>query len=83
MTLSKRVMEAKTHWIPYIVVVGDKEIGKRELPVTVREGSKLGQDRTEKMDLKALVSHIGERTRGFPFRPSYLPMRLSLRPVFG
>ena len=83
MTLSKRVMEAKTHWIPYIVVVGDKEIGKRELPVTVREGSRLGQDRTEGMSLEALVNHIHERTKGFPFRPSYLPMRLSLRPVFG
>jgi threonyl-tRNA synthetase len=82
MTLSKRVMEAKTHWIPYIVVVGDKELAGEELPVTIREGSELGKDRTERMTASELVEHIKERTSGFPFRPMYLPARMSLRPIF-
>lgn len=82
MTLSKRVMEARTHWIPYIVVVGERELAGEELPVTIREGSELGKDRTEKMTTSELVEHIKERTGGFPFRPMYLPARMSLRPIF-
>jgi threonyl-tRNA synthetase len=75
-------MEARTHWIPYIVVVGDKELAGEELSVTIREGSEVGKDRTEKMTLSELVEHIKERTGGFPFRPIYLPARMSLRPIF-
>ena len=82
MSLSKRVMEAKTHWIPYIVVVGDREVGAERIPVTIREGSKLGQDRTERMTVEELVAHVRGKVEGFPFRPSYMPVRLSMRPIF-
>jgi len=82
MSLSRRVMEAKTRWIPYIVVVGDKEAATETVPVTIREGTKIGEDKTERMTVKELARSVRAKVDGFPFRPSYLPMQLSLRPIF-
>jgi len=75
-TLAKRIRAAEREWVPYIVVVGDKEIEKRVLSVRIRnEGNK-------EMSLEDLVSEIKERTKGKPFKKLPLPIKLSKRPIF-
>jgi len=82
MSLSKRVMEAKRNWIPYIIVVGETEMKSNDLPVTVRLDSKLDEDRRKKMKVEQLIEEIRRETEGMPLRRSYLPRLLSMRPTF-
>ena len=82
MSLSKRVMEAKRHWIPYLVVIGETEMKSDELPVTVRKDAKLDEDLRKKMTVRQLMDEIKRETEGMPFRRSYLPTLLSMRPIF-
>jgi len=77
LTLQKKVREAETEWINYVVVVGQKEIDSGVLPVRDR---KLGKIRNLKLD--ALIKEIVKGTAGKPFQPLTLPRKLSKRPQF-
>jgi threonyl-tRNA synthetase len=77
LTLPKKVREAETEWISYILVVGQKEIDSGVLPVRDREARKI-----RKMRLQQLVGMIKEKTRDKPFQPLTLPRHLSKRPQF-
>jgi len=77
MTLQKRVRDAEMEWVPYIVVVGEKEIESKVLPVRHRETGEL-----HKLKLEKLINEIHERTQSKPFRPLPLPRYLSKRPQF-
>lgn len=75
-TLSSRIRDAEREWIPYICVIGDKEIESESLSVRVRgEGQKT-------MRTQELATEIDEKIRGMPFRPLALPVLLSKRPKF-
>lgn len=77
LTLPKRVREAETEWINYVLVVGRKEVDSRILPVRDREGGEI-----RKMRLQQLTHEIKKQTEGKPFRASTLPRRVSQRPQF-
>jgi len=77
LTLQKRVREAEMEWIPYIIVVGQKEIESDVLPVRDR---KLGKIR--RMKIKELTNQIEGVIDGKPFKPLPLPKHLSKRPQF-
>jgi threonyl-tRNA synthetase len=77
-TLQKRIREAETEWVPYIVVVGQKEIDTGTLSVRVREEN----GKVESLKLDDLVSQIKSRTEGKPFKSLPLPRNLSKRPQF-
>lgn len=77
LTLPKKVREAETEWINYILVVGQKEIDSGVLPVRDREAKEI-----RKMSLQQLVEMIKEKTKDKPFQPSTLPKHLSKRPQF-
>ncbi len=81
-SLGKKVFDAKTKWVPYIIVIGDKEMEKEEYPVTVREKSKVKKDYKENMSLKELIKEIHSKTEGLPYRPMYVNKYVSKRLVF-
>lgn len=75
-TVSAKVRDAEREWIPYIVVVGKREIETGKLTVRVRrEGLK-------EMSLEELVKEILNKTSDKPKIPFYLPKLLSKRPQF-
>lgn len=76
-TLSKRIRDAEKEWIPYIVVIGEKEIESGTLNVRIREN-----DSQVEMKLNQLIEDMKSKTKGFPFKPLPLPKFLSLRPKF-
>lgn len=78
MTLQKRIREAETDWVPYVVVVGQKEIESGVLSTRVREE----QGKLENMKLDELTAKIKEGISGKPFKPLPLPRNLSKRPQF-
>ncbi len=76
-TMQKKVREAEREWINYVLVVGEKEISSRILPVRDRKAGKI-----RKMRLQELVEEIKEKTKDKPFKPLTLPKSLSKRPQF-
>ena len=77
-TMQKKIRNAEKEWIPYIAVIGEKEIKGNTLSVRIR--SEDGKQRT--MTKEELVKRIKEETQGKPFRKLSLPKKLSLRPKF-
>ena len=76
MTVSRKIREAEKEWIPYIVVVGEREAKENSITVRIRGGG------MKKMSVESLGKEIEEKTRGKPFRKLPLPARLSMRPKF-
>lgn len=76
-TMQKKIREAETEWVNYIIVVGQKEIDSGLLPVRARELGKI-----KPMKLEDLVAEIKRETEGKPFKPLSLPKLLSDRPQF-
>ena len=76
MKLGKKVREAEREWVPYVLVVGDRELAGGDLSVRPRLG-----DLTE-MPLGAFVERLAADTAGKPRRPANTPRLLSRRPIF-
>jgi threonyl-tRNA synthetase len=77
LTMQKKVREAETEWINYIVVIGQKEVDSGIIPVRDRTLGKI-----RKMKLAELVDEVKEKTKGKPFKPLTLPRFISQRPRF-
>lgn len=75
-TVSKKIRNAEREWIPYIVVIGEKEL-KGKLAVRIRESGTL-----EELSLEELIQRVREQCKAKPFKPLPLPARLSCRPKF-
>ena len=76
-TVPKKIRDAEMEWIPYIIVLGEREVGAEEVPVRVRADSKI-----HKMTIKELAADIKKLMKGMPYRPLPLPMRVQRRPRF-
>jgi threonyl-tRNA synthetase len=77
-TLQKKIREAEMEWVPYIIVVGQRELESGVLAVRDREAH--GKVQTLKLD--ELITKIVDKLQGKPFKPLPLPMQLSKRPQF-
>ncbi|MEM1638570.1 MAG: threonine--tRNA ligase [Desulfurococcaceae archaeon] len=77
LSLGKKIREAAMNWIPYIVVVGQREVETNTINVKIRINNDQRVMKTED-----LVKHILEEIKGYPQVESTLPERLSIRPVF-
>ncbi|MEM3054836.1 MAG: threonine--tRNA ligase [Candidatus Bathyarchaeia archaeon] len=77
LTLQKRIREAEMEWVPYIIVLGQKELKSEVLPVRDRKAKEI-----RKMSLKELVSEIKANVQGRPFKPLPMPKHISKRPQF-
>jgi threonyl-tRNA synthetase len=77
LTMQKKVREAETEWINYVLVIGQREIDSGILPVRDRKLRKIREIR-----LQQLIDEIREETEWKPFQPLTLPRFLSKRPQF-
>ena len=73
--LGRRIRDAAREWIPYIVVIGDREVETNTVNVTIRKTN----DRIA-LKVEELVQMISEETRGYPKLLSTLPRYVSKRP---
>jgi len=76
MSVGKKIRESGRHWVPYTLVVGDREVGGDELTVRIHGGEQI------QISLDKLVERIADETAGRPYRPLNVPARLSERPIF-
>jgi threonyl-tRNA synthetase len=77
-TLQKRVREAETEWVPYVIVVGQREIESGVLSIRDREA----HGKVHSMKLDELIMKVKSELEGKPFKPLPLPRNLSKRPQF-
>ncbi|NYB52030.1 MAG: threonine--tRNA ligase [Methanobacteriaceae archaeon] len=76
-TVGKKIRNAGGEWASFVVVIGDREMEGSELTVSVREtGQKVS------MGVQELIDVIKLETKGMPFRPLPLPLKLSKRVAF-
>jgi threonyl-tRNA synthetase len=77
-TVGKKIRRAEKEWIPYIIVIGDREAGSGDLTVRVRaEGG--GQKTFTPIEL---ITKVNDECAGKPFLPLPLSRELSKRPIF-
>jgi threonyl-tRNA synthetase len=75
-SVAKRIRDAESEWIQYILVTGDNEIQNQNLTVRDRQ-HKGGQ---AQMTLGAFIKKISAELQGKPYIPLNLPKNLSDRP---
>ena len=76
-TVGKKIREAEKEWVPYIIVVGEKEADVEKYGVRVR-----GQKKPDQLSVTELQERIHTETTGKPYRPVPLPIYLQDRPKF-
>ncbi len=76
-TLGRKIRTAQKEWIPYIVVVGDKEMESGTLSVTIRKTNE-----KKSMKLEELAEEIEKQNESYVFEPLNMPVEMSKRPVF-
>jgi threonyl-tRNA synthetase len=74
--VGKKIRDAELEWIPYVLVVGERELTGGNLTVRARMG-----EQTE-MSLEALLEHLARETATKPQHAANTPRALSKRPIF-
>ncbi len=76
-SLGKKIRSAEKEWIPYIIVVGDREEENKTINVRKRR-----KDEETEMKIDELVKTIKKKVKNMPYRELPLPKELSKRPSF-
>ena len=74
--LGKQIRESEKEWIPYALVVGERELASGVLAVRSRLGGQM------EMSLNAFLERLAAETAGMPSHSANTPRLLSRRPVF-
>ena len=76
-TTNKKIVESEKEWIPFTVLVGDKEV-KEEI-FMLRERNKKA---LEKVSKEVLISKLKNLQKDMPWNSLPLDMLISKRPIF-
>lgn len=76
-TVGKKIRSGEKDWVPFLLVIGEREVESGLLSVRDRETGK-----QDTMSKEEFIKMIKEKQGGNPFRPLPLPELLSKRPVF-
>jgi threonyl-tRNA synthetase len=76
-SMGKKIRDAEREWIPYIMVLGEKEIESGKVSVRVR-----GEKDQKTLVAEAVAVEILQKTNMKPYRKIPLPKLLSERPIF-
>ncbi|OGI15805.1 threonine--tRNA ligase [Candidatus Micrarchaeota archaeon RBG_16_49_10] len=78
LTVQKRVRDAELEWVPFILVVGEREKKGGEFTVRIRAE----KSKESKMKFNDIINKIKEDVKDKPFKKLSLPKMLSKRPIF-
>ena len=77
-SVGKRIRDAEKEWIPYIMVIGEKDLNQAEPSFTVRVRK---TNEEESMPVWQINQAIQSQIKGKPYSSLNAPMLLSKRPV--
>ena len=75
--LSRKIVDAEKEWIPYIVIIGEKEVKSNSVSVRDRKSNE-----NLFISVDELINRLKRDTEGYPKRDRYYSLLLSERPVF-
>ncbi len=75
-TLQKKIREAEKEWVPYIAVIGEREIESGKLSVRIRDSGE-----NQNLSPGELSKRIEDICKDKPFEKMSLPDHLSKRPI--
>ena len=75
-SLGKKIRDAGREWIPYIIVVGEREVKSNTLNVRFRRTND-----QKIMSLDEFIEMLEEEVKGYPKISMTMPMYLSQRPI--
>ncbi len=81
-TVGRRIRRAEEEWIPYILVVGDDEIGDSKDEKDVELNVRVRGKGEEKMEFNELLDELESKADNMPKKPRYEPRFLSDRISF-
>lgn len=76
-SVDKRVRDAELNWIPFVVVIGRREVSTDQLAIRRRRDGKQYNS-----SLADLEKEVAELTKGYPSMPLKLPVMISKRPGY-
>ncbi|MFQ6020756.1 MAG: threonine--tRNA ligase [Candidatus Aenigmatarchaeota archaeon] len=76
-SIEKKVRDAEMEWVPYIVVIGEKEIKSGKLAVRFRKTGEV-----KSISKEELIDIIRKQIKGLPFKKLPLSRYLTERPTF-
>ncbi len=74
-SLGKKIRDSGIEWIPYVVIVGDREVKTNTLNVRFRK-----EGIQKVMDVDEFVNLLKKELEGYPLVPTALPLLVSKRP---
>lgn len=75
--IGRKIVRAKQEWIPYVIVVGEKEIQEGKFIVNIRENN--SQVEMSKEEIEILIK---DKIQDMPYRSLAMNKQLSKRPIF-
>jgi len=75
-SIGKRIRDAEKEWIRYILVIGEREAGSKNLSIRDRNTSDVRE-----LSFDEFISEINSQTNGKPCSSLNVPLLLSKRPV--
>jgi threonyl-tRNA synthetase len=76
-SMNKKIRQAGVDWVPYVAVIGDREMEENLLTVTIRRKSQAKKPFKQELGVEQLMALVKEEQAGKPFRPMYTAMKLS------
>ncbi len=76
-SVQKKIRNSELEWVPFTVVVGEKELKDNKLAVRFRKTGNV-----KRLSKGSLVKMVKKETKGMPFKPLTLPKLLTKRPTF-
>ncbi|MCR8432735.1 MAG: threonine--tRNA ligase [Candidatus Korarchaeota archaeon] len=73
-TLSRKILDAEKEWVPYVVIIGEKEKEQRLLSVRCRAANKQSV-----MSLEEFIKILDMKQDNYPKKAQCFPDRLSIR----
>jgi len=74
-SVGKSIRDAETDWIPYVLVIGEKEVSAEKFSIRDRKSGNVRE-----LTINDLINEIKEQTKGKPFMKLNMNRDLSKRP---
>ena len=76
-SVPKKVSESEKEWVPYVLVVGERELKSGVLPIRLKINGKI-----ENMNKEEFIARLHEEQENMPWKPLPLPVSIDKRPIF-
>lgn len=75
-SLDRKIRDAEKEWIPYVIVIGEREVASKKLSIRVRETKE-----SKQLTLEEILVMLRSKVKGKPYEKLSLSPYVSKRPI--